>query len=109
MPHRVDFSTIRNVKTQEVNPKGWINPIYVQYGLGMHYNTPSYFWKVKDTDHTFVIPISRFEFLSSGDGKKHFEEALEGFRKDYLGWKDSGFAAGWQQEYRAEYSRFILI
>ena len=109
MPHKANFSTLTNVKLIEVNPEGWVNPLSVEYGLGMHYNTPSYFWRVKDTEHTFVIPISRFEFLSSGEYDKHFEEALEGFREDYLEWKNAGFDQSWMREYRDQYSRFILV
>jgi len=109
MPNRVDFSEIKNIKDISVNPDGWINPLYVEYGLGMHYNLPCYFWRVKNTEHTFVIPIARLEFLSSGEYSKHFKEALEGFREDYLEWKNAGFETKWMQEYRKEYGRFILI
>ena len=108
MPHQVDFSKITNIKTLEVNPKGWINPLFVEYGLGLHYNTPSYFWKIKGTNHTFVIPISRLEFLSSGEYKSHFEEVLEGFREDYVEWKKENFNIDWMKEYEKEYSKIIL-
>jgi hypothetical protein len=109
VPNKVNFSGITNVKLIGVKAEGWINPLSVEYGLGMHLNLHSYFWRVKGTEHTFVIPISRLEFLSSGEYAKHFEEALEGFRADYLEWKDSGFAADWMREYRKEYGRFILV
>ena len=97
------------MKTVNVRAEGWIDNTVVEYGLGMHYNLPSYFWRVKGTEHTFVIPISRLEFLSSGEYAKHFKEALEGFRGDYLEWKDSGFETEWMREYRKEYAGFILV
>ena len=108
MPHRVDFSEIKELKTIEVKPDGWIDPLFVEYGLGLHHDVPCYMWRVKGTTHTFVIPISRMEFLSSGEYASHFKEALEGFRKDYLEWKGVGFMADWMQEYRKEYGAFIM-
>ena len=108
MPHKVDFTKVTNVKTIKVNPKGWVSPLFVEYGLFLHYNVPSYFWRVKGTDHTFTIPIARFEFLSAGDYSSHFEEALEGFRGDYLDWKDLNFTELWMKEYKKEFSSFII-
>ena len=108
MPHKVDFTTITNVKSVEVHPKGWTSPLFVEYGIGLRYNVPSYFWKVRSTEHTFTIPIERFEFLSSGDYKSHFSKALEGFRKDYMEWKDSGFNTSWMKVYHEEFKMFIL-
>lgn len=109
MPHIVDFNTIEDVKKILVNPKGWISPLYIEYGVGLHYDTtPSYFWRIANTSHTFIIPISRFHFLSAGEYKNHFNEALEGFREDYLAWKKEDFqGADWQQDYKEEYSRYI--
>jgi|AntAceMinimDraft_6_1070360.scaffolds.fasta_scaffold46428_2 hypothetical protein len=109
MPHKADFSVITNIKEMRINPEGWIDPITVEYGLGMKYNIPSYFWRVKGTEHTFTIPISRFEFLSSGNYGEHFEMVLKKFREDYLEWKNSGFEVEWQREYRDQYNRYILI
>jgi hypothetical protein len=63
---------------------------------------------VEGTSHTFVISISRMEFLSGGEYKSHFEEALTGFRRDYLEWRNEGFKIQWQKEYYEEYSKFIL-
>ncbi len=109
MPHKVDFVRVTNLKKIRVNPKEWVNPLFVEYGLALHNVTPAYFWRVVGTEHTFIIAISRLEFLSSGEYANHFQEALEGFREDYLEWKDSGFQTDWQREYRDEYSRFILV
>jgi hypothetical protein len=100
MPHNFDFSNLANVKSIEVNPKGWISPLTVEYGVEDNQEVPSYFWRVKGTLHTFVIPISRMDYLSSGDYKKHFENALESFREDYLSWKEEGFRADWSGQYR---------
>jgi len=112
MPNNFDFSELKNVKTIEVNPQGWVIPLYVEYGIGddiRSYGEISYFWRVKGTQHTFVIPIIRMDFLSSGDYKKHFEDALETFREDYINWKNEGFITEWSREYDKQYSRFIVI
>lgn len=109
MPNWVDFEKITNVKQIPVQVDGWIDNLSVEYGLGMHVDLPCYFWRVTGTKHTFVIPISRMEFLSSGDYASHFKIALQGFREDYLEWKNSGFSLDWQREYRKEFGRFILV
>ena len=109
MPHNIDFTTITNIKILETNPEGWINPLIIEYGLGLHYNNPAYHWRVKGTTHTFVIPIARLEFLSSGDYAQHFSEALKNFRIDYLDWKINNFSEKWMEEYRDEYRKFILV
>ena len=93
----------------EVHPQGWVEPLFVEYGMGVHGSTPSYFWRVKGTKHTFVIPVMRMNFLSSGDYEKHFNEALESFREDYIDWKNQGWITEWQQEYRRDFSKFISL
>jgi hypothetical protein len=109
MPNnQVDFSKLEDVKEIGVQPEGWIEPLNVEYGLGFKGMTPSCFWRVKGTKHTFIIPITRLHFLSSGDYEKHFRETLEGFRKEYLEWKDIGFQYEWMRDYRDQYSKFII-
>jgi len=114
MPHNFDFSKVKNLKTLEVNPNGWISPLIIEYGIvdgdgDQINNVISYYWRVKGTLHTFVIPVIRMDYLSSGNYKKHFEDALEKFREDYISWKEQGINAGWVNEYYSQYSRFIII
>jgi len=109
MPNNYDFSKLENVQSSRVEPEGWITPLYVEYGTGLHGGVPSYFWKVKGTSHTFVIPILRMDFLSKGDYEAHFKETLEGFRKDYVGWNGEEWYAEWMQDYREQYRDFISL
>ena len=112
MPHNFDFSKLENVKTMEIRPDGWIYPLYIEYGI---YNgvesgeVTCYYWRVKGTQHTFVIPTLRMDFLSSGDYKTHFENVLAVFKTDYLSWATEGFQHSWQGEYREQFSRYIII
>ena len=111
MPNNINFSNLRDVKTLEVSPDGWVTPLYIEYGIGndlVTYGTVSYYWRVKGTKHTFVIPLVRLDYLSAGDYKKHFEEALNTFREDYLQWKSEGFNSPWAKEYQKQFSQFIL-
>jgi hypothetical protein len=108
MPHNFYFSNIEIIKTIEVNPDGWISPLYVEYGI-VERETLWYYWRVKGTLHTFIIPVSRMDFLSSGDYKKHLEDALGIFREDYLSWQKEGFKSDWAKQYEQQYSRFIII
>jgi hypothetical protein len=112
MPHNFDFSKLENVKTIEVNPEGWVTPLYIEYGIAINLEisgTLDYYWKVKGTQHTFTIPVIRMDYLSAGDYKKLFENVLEIFREDYISWKNEGFVTQWSNEYREQYSRFIII
>lgn len=107
MPNNYDFSNLNDVKEIVVSPKGWVNPLIVEYGVGNHAEVLSYFWRVKGTQHTFIIPIIRIDYLTEGNYAQHFEEALEGFREDYKGWSEEKWYAPWMQEYKKEFSRFI--
>jgi len=109
MPYEYDFDNLQMVREMEVHPKGWVEPLFVEYGMGVQVSTPSYFWRVKGTKHTFVIPVLRMNFLSSGDYEKHFNEALETFREDYLDWASQGFSVEWMQEYRRDFAKYISL
>lgn len=109
MPHNYDFSKINDVNTVEINLDGWINPLHIEYGMALYGDTPSYYWRVRGTEHTFVIPVLRLNFLSSGDHVEHFKEVLEVFREEYIQWKETEFATEWMQEYRDQYSKYIII
>jgi len=111
MPHNFDFSKLENIKEIKVDPSGWVQNIYIEYGVGediRSYGAISYFWRVKGTQHTFVIPVVRMDFLSSGNYKKHFENVLENFKEDYINWKKEGFVIEWSKEYEKQFSRFIV-
>lgn len=107
MPYNYDFSDLQNIHETEIHLGGWIDPIFIEYGLGMYQTTPSYFWRVKGTQHTFVIPVLRMNFLSQGNYNEHFKEVLQKFREDYIQWKEEGFSTDWGVEYQKQFSRFI--
>lgn len=108
MPNFYDFSKLENVKETIANPEGWVNPLIIEYGVGYHGEILSYYWRIKGTKHTFIIPILRIDYLSEGEYSTHFEEALEGFREDYLSWARQDFFAPWMKEYRDEFKKFIV-
>jgi hypothetical protein len=112
MPNNYDFSKLENIKTMEIRPQGWVNPLTIEYGVDFALSS-DYFWRVKGTDHTFVIPVSRMDYISSGDYEKHFQEVLEKFAEEYRGWKERGFKiegfdVPWMREYEDQYRNFIL-
>lgn len=109
MPNNYDFSRLQDIKVVEVDPEGWTSPLYVEYGNGFHGDVPAYFWRVKGTEHTFVIPILRMGYLSQGNYEKHFQETLEVFQKDYKGWSEEGWSSDWSLEYKKQYSSFISL
>jgi hypothetical protein len=112
MPNIFNFANLKNVKTVEVSPEGWISPLYVEYGITNEesvYGIPTCCWRVKGTLHTFTIPLIRLDYLSSGDYKTHFNEVLNTFRQDYITWNTEGFITQWAREYYEQYHRFIVI
>lgn len=109
MPNNCDFSKIDNIKSVEINLEGWVSPLYVEYGTGFFGQLPSYFWRVKGTKHTFIIPILRMDFISQGDYEKHFKEVLTTFREDYIGWSKQLFETQWMIEYKKQFEKFISL
>jgi len=107
MPNNYDFSTLRDIKTSEINPNGWVNPLVIEYGIGDDYG-PTYFWRVKGTKHTFVIPILRLNFISDENYGTHFKEVLEKFSEEYREWREGGFETPWMREYEDDYKNYIL-
>jgi len=108
MPNNYDFSNLNDVKEIMVRPTGWANPLIIEYGQGYHGETQSYHWRVKGTKHTFVIPVLRMNFITEGKYETHFEESLEGFRVDYLGWKFEKFYTPWMKEYKEIFEKLII-
>jgi len=107
MPNIRDFSILQDIKTVTINPEGWIEDIIVEYGINEDYVT-SYNWRVSGTQHTFVIPVTRMNYINSGNYESHFKEVLENFAIEYKEWKKTNFLAKWMQEYRNEYRNYIL-
>mgnify|MGYP007128596568 CR=1 FL=1 len=109
MPYNFDFNKLLNVKTVEVEAEGWITPLYVEYGFSPFSEVSmACNWRVKGTQHTFVIPLTRLDFISKGNYAQHFKEVLEQFREDYIDWKNKGFSEKWMQEYKQQYSSYII-
>lgn len=109
MPNFYDFSKVNNKKEIIVNPEGWVNPLTIEYGTSYYGETISYFWRVKGTKHTFIIPVIRMDYLTEGNYHEHFEEALSSFREDYKIWEKEKWKTSWMQQYREDYSSFIKL
>lgn len=112
MPNNFDFSEIKDLTIIEVNPDGWVKPLFIEYGTLNDikiFGKMSYYWRVKGTTHTFVIPTVRMDYLSGGNYKQHFKDVLEIFREDYINWEKEGFITKWSKEYFNQYSKFIII
>ena len=109
MPNNCDFKEVKNIQEKRLDIEGWISPLIIEYGTGFEGGVPSYFWRVKGTSHTFVIPILRMDFLSKGDYESHFIETLKTFRIDYIKWSSEGFYTDWMQEYHKMFQSFISI
>ena len=110
MANNYDFSNLKRVKIQKINIDGWVNPITIEYGQNLYNTQPSYYWRVKGTEHTFIILIKQLDILSKGNYAKHFEEVLKKFRSDYQEWSEEyNFEAEWMQEYKRQFNKFITL
>lgn len=113
MPFIYDLKQgLTDIKTVDVDVKGWKGTVTVEYVVSQvnKYDTMlSVVWRVKGTTHCFVIPEQKLNVMSNGDYKKHFKEALAGFRADYLSWfTDEDYdGCEWRNEYKQQYGRLI--
>lgn len=111
MPFNYNFNNVNNIKTIEINPNGWVNPIIIEYGIGRpkpYDNFPSVIWRIKGTTHCFTIYEPRINFISKGDYANHFKETLEKFKEDYLSWEDEKYkGCKWVNDYREQFGKFI--
>ena len=114
MPFYFDISKAADDPVEiKVNPKGWRNPITVEYVIAQAHpydTTVSVIWRVKGTNHCFTISEQKLNQISHANYQKHFEEILTNFRLDYLNWfTDPEYKdAKWKYEYEREFSRFII-
>ena len=114
MPFIFDFNTsLSDTNSVEVCPKGWRNPLTVEYVVAQahRYDTElSIVWRIKGTTHCFTIGEQRLNILSNGDYKKHFTKILENFREDYLSWfREPEYGnAEWKYEYQQQYGKLII-
>lgn len=114
MPFIFDFkNAIGEIQSVEVNPKGWVSPLVVEYIVAQAHPYDvmrSVVWRVKGTEHCFTIEEQRINIISDGNYKEHFKKALEGFRKDYLSWFTDKQYDGceWKYEYERQFGRFII-
>ena len=115
MPFVFDFkNVIDDVHTVDIEPKGWVSPITIEYAVAqahLYDTVVSVVWRVKGTSHTFTIGEQRLNTISNGNYKKHFTEALEAFRDDYITWftEDKYKDVEWKNEYKKQFGKFIIF
>lgn len=114
MPHIYDFNKcIGEIKEVKINPKGWRNPITIEYGIAQHNpHDPmlSVVWRIKGTTHTFSIYERRLNLISHSNYEAHFCETLENFREDYLSWfrEEEYRDVEWKYDYQKQYGNLII-
>ena len=114
MPNNFNFSNcISEIKTVEINPRGWRGPIVIEYAeaqVNKYDPMLSIVWRVQGTQHTFSIYERRLNVISNANYKAHFTEALENFREDYLSWfRTEGWeVTPWVKEYQQQYGNLII-
>jgi len=113
MAFNYDFSKcFGEIRTCQVNPKGWVNPITIEYGVSQPHRfdtMSSVVWRVKGTQHTFCVYEKFLNELTHSKYEEHFEKTLEVFRKDYLSWWEEPEYEGceWRDEYKRQFEKFI--
>lgn len=108
MPYIHDFSTLKGKGEIEVSPSGW-QPLIIEYGYDYVSTQLNFFWRVKNTQHTFRISVQLLNQETGGDYGKHIKEFLETFREEYISWITQGFPADWMREYHEQYRDYIQI
>ena len=108
MPFNKDFEELWGRGELQVHPKKWKSAT-IEYGYGYVGTLLNMFWRVKDTKHTFRIPVNQLNLHSQGDYEKHVESFLEIFREDYLSWVAQGLSEEWMRDYHREYRNYIEL
>ncbi len=108
MPYIHDFSTLTSKGEINVSPRGW-QPVTIEYGYGYIGQQINFYWRIKNTTHTFRISLQLLNQESGGNYAKHIEEFLEEFRKEYISWIAQGFPAEWMYEYHQQYRNYVEI
>jgi hypothetical protein len=108
MPFHQDFSELYSIGEINVHPYGW-KKLVIEYGYGYVGDVQNFFWRVKETRHTFRIPLVTLNEMSKGNYEEHIQYVLENFRQEYLSWAAQGFPVEWMVEYHHEYKNFLEI
>jgi len=108
MPNNENWEEIHSRGELEVDPEKW-KPIIVEYGYKNLNGVLMFYWRIKETTHTFTILFSQLNELSQGDITKHIETFLETFRQDFISWCAGGLKESWMREYYEQYKSFIEI
>ena len=108
MPNNANWTEIKNRGELEVSPEKW-KPLTIEYGYRNLNGVLFFWWRVKETQHTFTIQFSQLNELSNGDVQEHIKTFLENFREDFIGWCTSGLQEKWMREYYEQYKSFIEL
>ena len=108
MPYHKDFEELYYRGEFQAEPEGW-EPLTIEYGYDDIGNTQYFFWRVKETRHTFKTTVSRLNDESEGDYPKAIESFLVQFREDLLAWALQGVKEEWAKEYIREYNKWVKV
>ncbi len=108
MPYHKDFDELYNRGEFGLQPEGW-EPLIIEFGYDDIGNAQYFFWRVKETRHTFKKPVSALVQESAGDYEGAIKNFLEGFREEMLGWLTQGIITEWSKEYVREYNKWVKL
>jgi hypothetical protein len=86
MPNRDAPKKLNGIETVDLEIKGWLSPLTIEWGYSFINGHQYLFWHIKDTDHWFKISQYEIEYYEITSIIDHFIKTLEIFRNDYLEW-----------------------
>lgn len=108
MPYHKDFSELYQCGEFFIEPEGW-EPLHIEYGYEDIGNAQFFFWRVKETKHTFKKAVSTLNYETGGEYEESVKGFLEGFRDEIMGWVMQRPIPEWAKDYAAEYNKWIKI
>jgi hypothetical protein len=109
MPYHKDFDELYYRGEFPLQPDGW-EPLTIEYGYDDIGGAQFFFWRIKETRHTFRVSVSELNHQTSGGSyEEQIEKFLEGFREEMLGWIFQKIEAEWTREYFNEYNKWVKL
>ena len=107
MPYHKDFDELYYRGEFPLQPDGW-EPLTIEYGYDDIGGAQFFFWRIKETRHTFRVSVPELNYQTGGENyEKHIETFLEKFREEMLGWIFQKVQANWANDYIQEYNRWV--
>jgi hypothetical protein len=108
MPYHKDFDELQLRGEFDLHPPGW-EPLIIEYGYDDIGGASYFFWRIRETRHTFKKAVSQLNYETGGKYRESIEEFLVGFREELVSWALLKEKPEWAIEYLKEYNDWVNL